>query len=191
DSTVRLLRGALHAAYRQMNMVTELIDLARLELGTYELQRDEVDLTQLIRDRLEIDNYAITVKGLRLETDLQPLLISGDRDLLNRVISGLIENTLKFTVREDLLRVTVGREGTQGIVRFSDSGRMIQESFEQDMMKRAPQWEKRQAGNRTSVGMSLPFVYQVALAHGGTFAAHSDEATRLTSFTLTLPAEIA
>lgn len=191
DSTIRLLRGALHAAYRQMNMVTELIDLSRLELHSYDLQREEFDLAQLIRDRLQIDAYALSVKGLRLEVDLpdEPLMVYADHDLFNRVVSAMLENAIKFTVRDDLLKISArcDAENRNVVVEFTDSGRLIQEGFEQDIMQRAPQWEKRQAGNRTSVGMSLPFVYRVMLAHGGSFRARSDPATRLTTFTLTLP----
>lgn len=189
DSTVRLLNGALHAAYRQMNMVTELIDLARLELNSLELQLEEVDLAQLLRDRLEIDSYVVTVKGLQLETHLseEPILIQADRDLLIRVISALLENSIKFTVRNDLLRIAVRREGSITSLEFTDSGRPIQDGFEHEMMHRAPQWEKRQAGNRTSVGMSLPFIRAVAEAHGGTFTARSDEKTNLTTFKLCFP----
>lgn len=189
DTTIRLLNGALHAAYRQMNMVTELIDLARLELDSYELQLEEVDLVQLLRDRLEIDSYVVTVKGLRLEMQMadEPVLLQVDRDLLVRVISALLENAIKFTVRDDLLRISVRREGRWAVLEFADSGRPIQGGFEHEMMQRAPQWEKRQAGNRTSVGMSLPFIRAVAEAHGGTFTAQTDDAANLTSFKLCLP----
>lgn len=189
DSTLRLLKGALHAAYRQMNMITELIDLARLELANYELQLDEIDLSQSVRDRLQIDAYALAIKGLRIETILpgEPVLLHADSDLIGRAISAMFENTIKFTVRDDLLRITVGCEGRNAVLSFTDSGRMIQEGFESEIMVRAPQWEKRQAGNRTSVGMSLPFVHAVAEAHGGTFSAVSDPETRLTTFKFTLP----
>lgn len=189
DSTLRLLKGALHASYRQMNMVTELIDLARLELDSLELQLEEVDLAQLMRDRLEVDSYVVTVKGLRLETSLpnEPVLIQADRDLLVRVISALLENTIKFTVRDDLLRISVYRDGAMAVMEFTDSGRPILDGFEREMMHRAPQWEKRQAGNRTSVGMSLPFIRAVAEAHGGSFTAISDPDNNLTTFRMCLP----
>lgn len=189
ESTVRLLRGALHAAYRQMYMVSDLIDLARLELDNYELQLEELDMAQLIRDGLANESYALTIKGLQIATDLPqpPLLVRADRDLMKRVISALVESVIKFTVREDRLWISAGVENNQVVVRFSDTGRTIQAGFEQEIMRRAPQWERRQGGTRTSVAMALPFIYAVARAHNGDFTAQSDFDKQITTFTLTLP----
>jgi K+-sensing histidine kinase KdpD len=74
-------------------------------------------------------------------------------------------------------------------VSFTDNGRGIFPDFEQSIIERAPQWDKRQAGSRTSVGMGLPFSNAVAVAHGGSFTAKTDPTTNKTAFTVTLPIE--
>ncbi len=190
-STLRLLRGALSAAYRQLNMIGDWLDLARLELKAYEFEIEETDIGQLIRDCLEAEDYAITIKKLRLEIDIprdRVFLVKADATLLRRVVSALVDNTIKFTIRDDVLRVSVREEGDNIIAVFSDNGRPIFPGFEEQVMERAPQWAARQAGTRTSVSMGLPFVHAVALAHGGDFTAKSDQTTGLTTFTFTLPA---
>jgi two-component system sensor histidine kinase VicK len=193
-SSLRLLRGALSAAYRQLNMIGDWLDLARLELNAYELEIEETDFGQLIRDCLQAEDYAITIKKLRLEVDIPKdslFLVKADANLLRRVVSALVDNTIKFTIRDDVLKVGVRSEGDKIIAEFSDNGRPIFPGFEQQVMERAPQWEARQAGTRTSVSMGLPFVHAVALAHGGDFTAKSDQTTGLTTFTFSLPALIA
>jgi K+-sensing histidine kinase KdpD len=55
--TVRLLKGALVAARREYNMVCDLLDLARFELGQYQLQREPADLGALLLQSLEDDAY--------------------------------------------------------------------------------------------------------------------------------------
>ena len=70
---------------------------------------------------------------------------------------------------------------------FADTGRPIFPEFEQSLIERAPQWENRQAGSRSSVGMGIPFANAVIKAHGGTFSAKSDTATGFTIFRITLP----
>jgi signal transduction histidine kinase len=189
-STIRLLRGALSAAYRQLNMIGDWLDLARLELDAYELELEELDFGQLIRECLEAEDYAITIKKLRLEVTIDKdalLPIKADATLLRRVMSALVDNTIKFTIRDDLLRVSVRKDGDNIIAEFADNGRPIFPGFEEQVMERAPQWDARQAGTRTSVSMGLPFVYAVAKAHKGDFAAKSDPATGITTFTLTIP----
>lgn len=184
-----LLRGALAAANRQHNMIGDMLDLARLETDHYELERTPTDIAALLRETLAAEDYAITTKKLKLEIDMPetPLMANVEMYLLQRVFSALVDNTIKFTVRDDVLTVRARRTGDMIEISFTDNGRLIAPDFEQQIVERAPQWDRRQAGSRTSVGMGLPFAYQVARAHGGTFTAKSDPAAIKTSFTLTLP----
>lgn len=192
ETTRRLLRGALNAAYRQLNLVSAVVDLPRLELDCYELQLTQLDLVQVIDESLEKEAYNLETKGLDVTTQLPdtPLMVQADRDLMQRVIATLVDNVMKFTVRGDTLRIRAAYEGDQVALCFTDSGRPIQPGFEQDIMTRAPQWERRQAGARTSVALGLPFVHAVARAHGGSFTAGSTEDGKLTTFTFTLPASL-
>jgi two-component system, chemotaxis family, CheB/CheR fusion protein len=190
-SIMPLLRGALAAANRQHNMVGDMLDLARLETDNYELERSETDVAALIRDTLASENYAITTKKLKLELDIpdSPLMANVDAYLLGRVVNAMVDNCVKFTVRDDIFSVRVHRDGDNIEIRFTDNGRTIFPDFEKEIIQRAPQWEKRQAGSRTSVGMGLPFANAVAIAHGGSFSAKTDPITQKTSFTITLPVE--
>ena len=192
EPTQRLMRGALNAAYRQLNLVSTLVDLPRLELDSYELQLARLDLTQAVRDGLEKEHYMLEIKGLQITLDLPetPQIVHADLELMERVIASLIDNVMKFTVRDDQMRVSVAREGEWVMLRFTDTGRPIQPGFEQDIMTRAPQWERRQAGARTSVALGLPFIHAVAQAHGGSFTVSSGSENKipLTTFTFCLPA---
>jgi two-component system, sensor histidine kinase len=190
SSTLRLLRGALNAAYRQMYMVSDLIDLARLEIDDYDLRKEDVDIVQVVCDGLDTEAYALSTKKLQLELDLpeHPLPAAVDVLLMNRVMSAMVDNVIKFTVRDDRLTVKAWQEDDKIVIMFTDNGRPIQAGFEEFILQRAPQWEGRQNGTRTSVGMGLPFIRAVAKAHGGTFTAHTDPESKLTRFTLTLPA---
>ena len=188
--TVRLLKGALVAARREYNMVCDLLDLARFELGQYQLEPETTNLRELLLKSLEEDSYSIEIKKIRVEVDISPdddLITDVDIELIARVFSALIDNTIKFTVRDDLLKISVKRIGKIIEIMFMDTGRPIFPEFEQSLIERAPQWENRQAGSRSSVGMGIPFANAVIKAHGGTFSAKSDTATGFTNFRITLP----
>ncbi len=188
--TVRLLRGALVAARREYNMVCDLLDLARFELKQYQLDRVTCDLRALLLQTLDDEAYSIEIKKLKVETEIPEnidLIANIDIELMERVFSALIDNSIKFTVRDDTLKITAERIDKIIAISFIDTGRPIFPEFEQDLIQRAPQWENRQAGSRSSVGMGIPFINAVIIAHGGTFSAKSDTATGLTYFRLTLP----
>lgn len=188
--TVRLLRGALVAAKREYNMVCDMLDLARFELGQYQINRETSDVGALLLQSLEEDAYGIEIKKIRIATEIssdESLIADVDIELIGRVFSALIDNTIKFTVRDDLLKITAKRVDNSIEIVFMDNGRPIFPEFEQSLIERAPQWENRQAGSRSSVGMGIPFTNAVIKAHGGTFSAKSDTATGFTQFRITLP----
>lgn len=189
DVNMRLMRGALNAARHQMNMLSDLIDLARLEINDYTLQLEQVDLIELLQGVLESLAYTIEIKGLHVSLSIPntALISNVDRTLLQRVFAALLEASLKFTIRGDSLSIEAYQDHDVIVFTFSDTGRPIRSGLEELILQRLPQWEPREAGTRTSVGIGLPFIAQVAQAHGGSFTAKSDLATKLTTFTLTLP----
>ena len=189
--TVRLLRGSLVAAKREYNMVCDMLDLARFELNQYELDRQPTNVGGLLRESLEEEAYSLEVKKLTLEVtieDQSQLTAMIDVELFRRVFSALIDNVIKFTVRDDKLQVSARRIEDRIKLVFVDNGRSIFPEYEQQLIQRAPQWTNRQAGSRSSVGMGIPFVNAVLHAHGGDFSAKSNRDTGLTEFTLIFPA---
>lgn len=187
--SVRLMRGALVAARREYNMVCDLLDLARFELNDYQVKGIPTDVTALLRRSLEEESYALSIKQLNIDLNLTDnLMVEIEPDLFERVFSALVDNVIKFTVKGDRLKIESRADQSDVVVTFSDNGRKIFPEFEEAIMQRAPQWDKRQAGSRSSVGVGLPFIYHVVKAHGGLFSAKSDPAGEWTTFTLRLPA---
>jgi two-component system cell cycle sensor histidine kinase PleC len=185
-----LVRGALAAANREHNMISDMLDLARFELGELQLNQSQHSLSNLIHEGLRLEQYNLTNKQLQMELDLpvdDPLETAVDAELFLRVISALVDNVLKFTIKDDRLLIRAGRRDGFIVVEFADTGRPIMEGYEAAILGRASQWTGRQAGSRTSVGMGLPFTRAAAAAHGGDFRCYSDAGTGLTYMILRLP----
>jgi two-component system, OmpR family, sensor histidine kinase KdpD len=185
-----LVRGALAAANREHNMISDVLDLARFDLGEMQLNLNQHSLFQLIHDGLLLEDYNLRNKQLRLELDLpqdDPLQTEVDAELFLRVMSALVDNVLKFTIKDDRLLIRASRLDGSIVVEFADTGRPIIQGYEAAILQRAPQWNSRQAGSRTSVGMGLPFIRAVAESHGGDFRCFSDADAGLTWMKLRLP----
>lgn len=187
---VDVLRGALYAATREIHLVTDLLDLKRLEMNTYPLKMQEVDLVGLLRDVLQDEAYALATKKLKVEVALpehDSLWVSVEAELVKRMFAAMLDNVMKFITRDDTLKITMWAENGSVITTFRDTGRLIQPGFNEAFLKRAPRWDDRVAGTRTGVGLGMPFTYHAALAQGGMFSAVSDPDTGLTTLTLTFP----
>ncbi|MBI5670799.1 MAG: HAMP domain-containing histidine kinase [Chloroflexi bacterium] len=190
DGTLRLLRGALSAAYRQLNLLGDMLDLMRLEIGAYELECHPCNLVELVQDYMVADAPKLTAnKTLLVEMNLSPtpLIACLDANLTWRILNTLMDNINKFTVENDLVRVTAQTSGNSIVLTFADSGRPITAGFERQIVEQPPLWQDREAGTRTSVAMGLPFIFAAAKAQNGQFRAYTDPVTHLTTFTLTFP----
>jgi signal transduction histidine kinase len=190
EPTLRLLRGALVAARREYNMLCDMLDLARFELNEYQIERHPIDLGELLRETLEEESFSLESKNLKLVTQIgdQGLLVDGDAELFRRVFSALVDNVLKFTTKHDILNISASRTGDTITVEYADTGRPVHADFTTAITSRAPHWNKRQEGSRSSVGMGLPFVNAVIKAHNGVFTTSSDTSTGYTYFRLSVPA---
>jgi K+-sensing histidine kinase KdpD len=188
-SMLKLLRGALAAAYRQMYLITDMLDMVRLDLLTYELECHPCNLVEVVKDFIADESTTLTEKKIRLEMELPdiPLVANVDAKLVWRMCWALLDNVLKFTIHDDLLRISGGVDGENVVIHFTDSGRPVMAGFEHQVLQHAPRWSDRQAGTRTSVAMGLPFVHAAAKAQGGSIRVHSDPVSKLTNFTLVFP----
>ncbi|MBL8156979.1 MAG: HAMP domain-containing histidine kinase [Anaerolineae bacterium] len=184
------LKGALAAARRERNMLFDLLDLARFEMDQYELKLEPVDMGLLLRKCLDEEAFVVETKKVQLEVDIPSgagLVAEVEIELFQRVFSAILDNIMKFTVKGDRIRVEARREENRLMFRFSDTGRPFSTELLGKVASRAPHWNQRQAGSRTSVGMGLPFVSAVLKAHQGSLEIKSQPAPPLTEFILTIP----
>jgi signal transduction histidine kinase len=93
---VRRLRGALRAA---LDLIDDLVDLARAEAGEIDLHVERFDLLELTQDLAEEYLAAAEAKGLtlRVATEAEPVRIESDRPRVRQILSNLFSNAVKYT----------------------------------------------------------------------------------------------
>jgi PAS domain S-box-containing protein len=124
-------------------LVSDILDLSRIESGTIELSMERIDVTPIVRDILSHYENAVADRPVVLEYDLQDgdALATVDAARLRQVLTNLIGNAIKFTARGSV-RVAVRRDQETGhaiaiIVRDTGIGIPLErqahifESFEQ------------------------------------------------------------
>jgi signal transduction histidine kinase len=115
---------------RQIDFVGNLLDLSRIESGSYQLRKTDVDVSKLIISCVEIERYRAESHGLMLTTDVAPELpaVSGDLEALQRVIRSLIDNAIKYTPPGGHIRVSAKQVDDQVTIAVSDTGKGIAET---------------------------------------------------------------
>ena len=168
-------------------MITELLDLARIESGGRKLHLDDVDLGRVAEDTVERLRPFAERQHVQLETTVAPDLpfVSGEASQLGQVIANLLHNAVKFSPPQTSVRVSVQRVGDelqasvrdQGVgVSATDLPRIFERFYKAD--------RSRTSGGGTGLGLAI--ARHVIEGHGGRIAVESVEHEGAT-FTITLP----
>jgi signal transduction histidine kinase len=173
-------------ATRAAGLVEELLDLTRTQMGRpIELERRWGDLVSVARGAVEELRQTTERHTVQLETSEPELVGLWDARRLERVLSNLIENAVKYSPEGGPVVVRVRREGDWAIVDVMDHGIGIPDAdrtriFER--FQRASNVEQRIGGT----GIGLASARHVLESHGGSIGVESQEGHGAT-FTLRLP----
>lgn len=109
---------------RQIELVTNILDLSRIESGAYKTKLGPVDAREAVLASVKIVRPAVELRGHHLETSLpsKPAIILADMNVLVRVLCTLIENAVKYT--PDFGRIEIGLEphGEEIAIYVKDNG---------------------------------------------------------------------
>lgn len=171
---------------RLERLVTDLLDLSKMESGGMKPSLVRVPAATLIRDTLEPSRPRIESAGVELQADVdEPLpAVMADPAQIERVFANLISNAVKATPAGG--RITVAGHKTADSVQISvaDTGRGIPREYLSHLFGQFVQVPGSPTG---SAGLGLSITRRIINAHGGTIAVAS-ELGKGTTFTITLPA---
>jgi len=175
----------IHAdAERMGRIVSEVLDLARLEAGRLELQLARLDVAAVMEKAAS--NVAELAGAERVAIDVEPGLVAwADADRLEHVVTNLVENAIKFS---DAGAITVSARSVDGWVELSvtDEGIGIEEERIGELFS-GPAPSGQRTGPSGS-GLGLYLTRLLVEAHGGTIAVDS-EAGAGSTFTVRIPQE--
>ena len=170
------------------NLVENLLDLSRLESPQGLPRRVRVDLAGMVNRVMELRMPAARKKKQELLTELPSSLpnVLGDPDYIERAISNLVDNAIKYTPEGGSIRVTAARNGTGVRMEVMDTGIGIPEADLPRIFERFYRVDKSRSRDMGGTGLGLAIVKHVVQAHGGTVDVASRPGQGST-FRITLP----
>jgi signal transduction histidine kinase len=167
EPTIESLRKAhervLASGEQQERLIEALLTLARSERGLD--RREPFDLAALTGEVLAAHRSEAERRGLHVDVSLEPVTISGDPSLVERMVANLVDNALEHNVADGMVQVaTAMREGS-AVLSVANSGQVIPP----EGLDRLFRPFQRLAADRTShgndSGLGLSIVRAVADAH--------------------------
>jgi len=172
-------------AERLGRLITNLLDLSRIEAGT-ELKRETLDLLEVLREDVELQQSQTDRHRLILEVEGRMPPIYADRDRLHQVFKNLLSNAVKYSPQGGEVLVRAGMEGRFVWVSFTDSGIGIPEDELPFIFERFRRVEKGEAAAISGTGLGLAIVKHLVEMHGGRVHVRS-EVGKGSTFTVFLP----
>lgn len=170
DDQRRLLESTLRNSNRLLELVNQLLEIARLESGMVPVRLVETDLPGFVRDWVEGHFREMAAeKHIRIRFEAEPFAFRQriDAEKVGTILSNLCSNAIKFTPPEGLVLVKVQGAATEGCqICITDSGAGIPESE----VRRVFDWYYRASiheVDRTGTGIGLSLSRELARAMGG------------------------
>ena len=160
---------------RLVNLINDLLDLARIESGKMKMTLIPVDAAGVIRKCVAILEKAVEAKRLTIVLDLPATLpkVLADEARLSQVFLNLLDNAVKYTPADGqiIVRALPGDKNIHFEV--IDSGIGIPEKDLPRIFERFYRVDKARARDVGGTGLGLSIVKHIVAAHGGEVAVHS------------------
>lgn len=176
-------------ATRIHRMALDLLDLARLESGTADLEMSDVDMRSLLQNVVEKFAPQADKAGVTLRVDVPNGLpaIVGDGDRLGQAFSNLVDNALKFTPSNGRVLLSAQEAGAGIEVSVADTGSGVPNEALPRLFDRFYQADpSRAGGGHHGAGLGLAIAKEIVEAHGGKIGVRSQVGIG-TTFTIHLP----
>ncbi len=189
DQMKRYARDIQDEAVRLSRLISEMLDLDRIESGEMGLDVGLVDINELIEAVAHVFEFKGPEHHLRLTLDPTVPLITGDTDKLTIVLTNLIENAIKYSPAGREIGVTSRLEGDVVHVAIQDHGIGIPHSALERIFDRYVRVESQDTRYIMGTGLGLPIAQQFIRLHGGRIWAESTEGVG-SIFHFTLPVSL-
>ena len=166
-------------------LITDLLDISRMQVGKLAFQIETFDLDALIAETIENVQAATTTHSILLEGKTDAHIV-GDKDRLGQVFINLLTNAVKYSPHADKVLVQLFREQNQAIVSVQDFGIGINEAHHQKVFERFYQVTDPEERTYPGLGIGLYISREIVERHSGRIAIESRKGEGAT-FSVALP----
>lgn len=191
DETMRGLAVIKRNGTTQARMISDLLDMSRLNLGKLPLSLSMLDPAQEIDAAISAMMPAFDDKEIHVDIRLAPLYraIHADASRLQQVVWNLLSNAIKFSPRGSTVIVSLAEAETGLRILVTDAGQGIAADFLPFVFDRFAQSDAASNRHRGGLGLGLSIAKQLVEAHGGELSVRSEGLGHGATFEVWLPTD--
>ncbi|HEY4325028.1 MAG TPA: ATP-binding protein [Mucilaginibacter sp.] len=166
-------------------LVSDLLDVSKIEAGKLQLVSEKFNIRQVIDDTIELVAYGNTRYNVILETDIDELFINGDPQRIEQVILNLLTNAIRYSPGTDRVEVFLQSKGDELKIGIRDFGVGIRADKLKNIFTRFYRVDDLNP-HISGLGIGLYLSHEIVSRHGGQIWAES-EPGKGSTFWFTLP----
>jgi PAS domain S-box-containing protein len=164
---IHALQGINDNTTHIMRLVSDLLDVSRIERTSLPIHPEELDLRTLAQKAIE-DMRLLTPDFIcTLDLPPEPLMVRADSHLIRQVINNLIENAIKYSGNEPKVEVKIVREGEEAITSIRDFGIGIPADEHENIFDRFYRATNVSPRSRNGLGLGLYITRDIVQRHNG------------------------
>ncbi len=174
---------------QMVNLIDDLLDIARINGGKLKLKKELVDLQSMVSMAIETSRPHIHKGQHELTVDMpdETLALNADPTRIAQVISNLLNNAARYTPAGGRIELSVHQDASEAVISVADNGiGLAQEDLVAifEMFSQVPQGTGQTQGG---LGIGLSLVRQLVEMHDGTIVGASSGMSQGSTFTVRLP----
>ncbi len=179
----------LNSSHQLLHIIDDLLEISRLGTQQVKVQKNEVDLLVLLTELVSVFQLEAQKKNLTLMLDTEflknasPIIV--DATKLNKILSNLIENAIKYTPQGHIEISSEIRESSTLTISVKDTGIGIKPAAREIIFNRFVQ-ENKSSGYFGGLGLGLAIARENAILMNGNIRVDSEKGKGST-FTLEIP----
>jgi len=178
------LQQIQHGALRMAKIIEDLTELARIDGGQVQLKREPVAIASFLPDFLQRAAMVLDASRIQLEIASEVSPVLADPDRLERILTNLLSNALKFSTPDTPVQVCVCQQDGELRMSITDQGRGIPPNDIPLLFRRF--YRIKDEHRAKGIGLGLYITKKLVEAHGGCIWVES-EVEQGSTFFFTLP----
>ncbi len=186
-----IAQAIFSASNDMLTLVTDILDVSTIESGLLSIEKEPVQLNDIVARRLTLAGLTAARKSIELHHNLKQLEeIHGDPKRIGQLLDNLLSNAIKFSASETTIHISTKKMENKVLLIVKDEGPGIAEEEIEQLFTPFTKGSASPTGDEPSHGLGLHIVKRIASAHNCSV----DVASSLgngTQFTISFPLEAA
>jgi len=188
-SSKQTIKSSLHTISKQVvkltRLISELLDLSRIESGKLELDKAAFDMGALVEETVQDMRQTTSKHAIILHNDFEGKVFA-DKDRIAQVLLNLLTNAIKYSPDSDSIEVFTHNSKDSAIIKVKDHGIGIDSKDHIRIFERFYRAEGKSEQTFPGFGIGLFIASEIVQRHNGSISVHSEKG-KGSVFTVSIP----